>query len=93
MSKVLRSAYITQEAYDVLEELARYRSLLMGAKNSRGQAIGAGTLIDEAVVKYAEEHMSELEGYRQALKSVEVGQYAQSIFEQGQETASVSAQD
>lgn len=60
MSKVLRSAYITQEAYDVLEELARYRSLLMGAKNSRGQAIGAGTLIDEAVVKYAEEHMGEL---------------------------------
>lgn len=36
MSKVIRSAYITQEAYDVLEELARYRSLLMGAKNSRG---------------------------------------------------------
>ena len=60
MSKVIRSAYITQEAYNVLEELARYRSLLMGAKNSRGQAIGAGTLIDEAVVKYAEEHMGEL---------------------------------
>lgn len=60
MSKVIRSAYITQEAYDVLEELARYRSLLMGAKNSRGQAIGAGTLIDEAVVKYAEEHKDEL---------------------------------
>lgn len=67
MSKVLRSAYITQEAYDVLEELARYRSLLMGAKNSRGQAIGAGTLIDEAVVKYAKEHKNELDRYRNAL--------------------------
>lgn len=73
MRKVLRSAYITQEAYDVLEELARYRSLLMGAKNSRGQAIGAGTLVDEAVVKYAEEHIGELEGYRQALKGVKGG--------------------
>lgn len=70
MSKVIRSAYITQEAYDVLEELARYRSLLMGAKNSRGQAIGAGTLIDEAVIKYAEDHKGELEGYRNALSTV-----------------------
>lgn len=69
MGKVIRSAYITQEAYDVLEELARYRSLLMGAKNSRGQAIGAGTLIDEAVIKYAEEHKTELEGYRNALST------------------------
>ena len=81
MSKVVRSAYITQDAYEVLEELARYRSLLMGKKNSRGQTIGAGTLIDEAVVKYAEEHKGELEGYRQALKSAGVGQYAQSISE------------
>lgn len=79
MSKVIRSAYITQEAYDVLEELARYRSLLMGAKNSRGQAIGAGTLIDEAVVKYAEEHMSELEGYRQALKGVKGEEYGREV--------------
>lgn len=69
MRKALRSAYITQEAYDVLEELARYRGLLMGEKNSRGQAIGAGTLIDEAVIKYAEEHKGELEGYRMAVST------------------------
>lgn len=67
MSKTIRCAYITDEAYAVLEELARYRSLLLGAKNSRGQAIGAGTLIDEAVVKYAEEHKEELEKYRNTL--------------------------
>ena len=72
----MRSAYITQEAYDVLEELARYRSLFLGAKNSRGQAIGAGTLIDEAVVKYAEEHMDELDKYRKMLEVVKGGQYA-----------------
>lgn len=83
MSKTIRTAYITDSAYAMIEELARYRSLFMGAKNSRGQAIGAGTLIDEAVVKYAEGHMIELEGYRQALKSVGVGQYAQGISEQG----------
>lgn len=69
MNKVLRSAYITQEAYEVLEELARYRSLLMGEKNSRGQVIGAGTLIDEAVIRYAEEHKMELERYRNALST------------------------
>lgn len=73
MNKVLRSAYITQEAYDVLEELARYRSLLLGKKNSRGQAIGAGTLIDEAVVRYAKEHMDELVRLRNVVYTAKGG--------------------
>ena len=50
--------------------MARFRSLFLGQKNSRGQFIGSGTLIDEAVVKYAEEHKEELNQYRKMLEVV-----------------------
>ena len=64
MSKTLRSAYITDDAYAVLEELARFRYVIRGEKNARGQPVGVGTLIDEAVVRYANDHNGELEQYR-----------------------------
>ena len=72
MSKKLRSAYIDSSAYAVLEELALYRSCVLGERNSRGQILGASTLIDEAVCKYAEEHKSELKRFKEALGLIEI---------------------
>ena len=68
MSKRLYSAYINADAFSVLEELARYRSMFLGEKNSRGQPIGASTLIDEAVVKYVEAHTDEVNQYRKTIE-------------------------
>lgn len=70
MNKELHSAYINADAYSVLEELARYRSMFLGLKNTRGQAIGAGTLINEAVIMYVEAHTDELNQYRKAIEAL-----------------------
>jgi len=70
MNKELHSAYINADAYSVLEELARYRSMFLGSKNTRGQPIGAGTLINEAVIMYAEAHTDELNRYRNAIQTL-----------------------
>ena len=64
MSKTMRTAYITDSAYAALQELARYRALILGEKNSRGQMLGTSSLIDEAVIEYADKHMDELVKYR-----------------------------
>ena len=70
MSKKLYSAYINADAISVLEELARYRGMFLGMKNSRGQAVGAGTLINEAVIKYVEMHTDEVNQYRKMIQAL-----------------------
>jgi hypothetical protein len=44
--------------------------MFLGEKNSRGQPIGASTLIDEAVVKYVEAHTDEVNQYRKAIEAL-----------------------
>lgn len=70
MSKKMYSAYIDADALSVLEELARYRGMFLGMKNNRGQAVGAGTLINEAVVKYVEMYTDEVNQYRKAIQAL-----------------------
>ena len=67
--KKLRSFYCSESTFEALSDLARFRSM-MGEKNSKGQAIGAGTLIDEAAAEYVERHRAELEKWREIFASI-----------------------
>lgn len=71
--KVLKSFYCNESVFNQLAELAGYRSIAGGAKNSRGQNIGAGTLINEAATEYLERHMDELNQWRQLMQPVKNG--------------------
>ena len=71
--KVLKSFYCTEHVFNQLAELAGYRSIGAGAKNRRGQNIGAGTLINEAATEYLERHMDELNQWRQLMQPVKNG--------------------
>lgn len=71
--KKLKSFYCTETVFDQLAELAQYRSIGLGKKNSRNQPIGAGTLIDEAASEYLAKHMDELNQWRQLMKPVKDG--------------------
>lgn len=63
--KHLRSAYLDDEVYEQLAELAEYRSFFKKERNSRNQPVGYGTLLNEAAVEFLERHMDELNTYRQ----------------------------
>lgn len=67
---VLKSFYCDEAIFNQLAELAEYRSILRGKKNSRGQNIGAGTLINEAATEYLKRHLGELNQYRQLMQPV-----------------------
>lgn len=71
--KKLKSFYCTETVFDQLAELAQYRSIGLGKKNSRNQPIGAGTLIDIAAAEYLERHMDELNQWRQLMQPVKNG--------------------
>ena len=71
--KVLKSFYCTESVFKQLAELAQYRSIGLGKKNSRNQPIGAGTLINEAATEYLERHMDELNQWRQLMQPVKNG--------------------
>lgn len=62
--KKLVSFYCNEAIYEQLATLARYRSLMSGIKNSRGQNIGAGTLINQAATEYVEAHADELRKWK-----------------------------
>lgn len=70
---VLKSFYCSETVFDQLSELAGYRGIIKGEKNSRGQNIGAGTLINEAATEYLERHMDELNQWRQLMQPVKNG--------------------
>ena len=63
--KHLRSAYLDDEVYEQLAELAEYRSFFKKERNARNQPVGYGTLLNEAATEYLERHMDELNAYRQ----------------------------
>lgn len=69
--KKLHSVYISRDVFDGLSELARYRSAVLGAKNGRGQNIGAGTIIDEAARMYFDAHKAELDNWREIFAKIE----------------------
>lgn len=70
---VLKSFYCNESVFNQLAELAGYRSIIKGKKNSRGQNIGAGTLINKAATEYLERHMDELNQWRQLMQPVKNG--------------------
>lgn len=62
--KKLVSFYCNEAVYEQLADLARFRALMSGKKNSRGQNIGAGTLINQAAAEYVIAHADELKRWK-----------------------------
>ena len=58
--KILVSCYINESDYEQLEKLARNRAIVAGEKNTRGQGIGASTIVCEAVAEYVQAHKQEI---------------------------------
>lgn len=58
------SFYIQPSLYEQMQTLARFRAA-SGEKNKQGQAVGAGSLINEAIAEYLERNKEELEQWEQ----------------------------
>lgn len=58
------SFYIEPSLYEQMQTLARFRAAT-GEKNRQGQAVGAGSLINEAIAEYLERNRDELEQWEQ----------------------------
>ena len=56
------SFYVTEKNYRKLQSLARFRAAT-GERNSRGQALSTGSLINTAIEEYLERHSDELEQF------------------------------
>ena len=58
--KRLVSFYCNESDYQQIEKLARHRAVMGGERNKKGQAVGAGTIINEAVHEYVKNHAADI---------------------------------
>jgi hypothetical protein len=65
--KTLRSAYISDRVWNDLNSIAQYRAFV-GEKNSRGQPIGVGTLLNIAATEYVQRHKEDANKWAEMLQ-------------------------